>query len=612
MKRLKTYTALAVILIASTFTVQQIIEIKETLDDIKTPQTGMLAQHEQMAAAIKSQQYSYAGSSIAGSYLSGRFAQRHHDWSTAGRYIDYVLNKSDNNDALLKRAMVLAMGSGEPERAFELARTLSEEKEEKDALSQMFLMAEAIKMRNFEGAAQNIRDMPESGLSMFIMPLLYSWSNAGLGQYEVTNLQANSIHLYHAILISEFMGQQDAIKDMLKQSLSVPELGAEDIERIADIYAHIGETETAAALYEKSLRFNPDNESLRMKYDIAKTGKSSDVFIRVKSTDQGVAEAFYDMARLLTKEYSDESAKVFGHLALYLDPQHTSVKFLLADIAERNDHQKEAIDLYKSIPASDERFLGARRKVAEILHDEGFGGQSIKELQLLVDHNQDIESLIQIGNVHRIDENFKDAIQAYNQVEEMLGGITSDYWYLHYVRGMAYEQDGQWEKAERDLQAALSYQPDHPYILNYLGYAWSDQGENLDKALAMIEKAVRLRPGDGYITDSLGWVYYKMNRFEDAVPHLERAVELMPYDPTINDHLGDAYWRVGRHLEARFQWRRARNHSEDETLISGIDYKINNGLAALELERDIQDASLNIINDASKAGIQPDDNTQLQ
>jgi Flp pilus assembly protein TadD len=55
--------------------------------------------------------------------------------------------------------------------------------------------------------------------------------------------------------------------------------------------------------------------------------------------------------------------------------------------------------------------------------------------------------------------------------------------------------------------------------------------------------------------DSLGWAYFRIGKYDDAVRELERAVELMPQDPTINDHLGDAYWMVGRKLEATFQWK---------------------------------------------------------
>ena len=73
----------------------------------------------------------------------------------------------------------------------------------------------------------------------------------------------------------------------------------------------------------------------------------------------------------------------------------------------------------------------------------------------------------------------------------------------------------------------------------------------------MIEKAAKAEPEDGYITDSLGWVLYRLGRYQDAVQPMLRAVELTPDDPIINDHLGDVLWMVGRKREAEFQWRRA-------------------------------------------------------
>ena len=64
----------------------------------------------------------------------------------------------------------------------------------------------------------------------------------------------------------------------------------------------------------------------------------------------------------------------------------------------------------------------------------------------------------------------------------------------------------------------------------------------------MIKRAVDQRPDDGYIVVSLGWAFYRIGNYEDAVKNLERAIDLKPEDPTINDHLGDAYWRIGRTL----------------------------------------------------------------
>ncbi len=87
-----------------------------------------------------------------------------------------------------------------------------------------------------------------------------------------------------------------------------------------------------------------------------------------------------------------------------------------------------------------------------------------------------------------------------------------------------------------------------------------------------------MRPTDGYIVDSLGWAYYKLGRYDDAVKELERAVDLKPADPVINDHLGDAYWRVGRKLEAHFQWNHARDLGPEPEDKDKILDKIEHGL----------------------------------
>ena len=96
----------------------------------------------------------------------------------------------------------------------------------------------------------------------------------------------------------------------------------------------------------------------------------------------------------------------------------------------------------------------------------------------------------------------------------------------------------------------------------------------------MLVRAVELRPNDGYIVDSLGWVYYRLGHYEDAVTFLERAVELRPQDPVINDHLGDAYWQVGRKQEARFQWRRSLSFEPEADQVPVINAKIERGLTA--------------------------------
>ena len=115
-------------------------------------------------------------------------------------------------------------------------------------------------------------------------------------------------------------------------------------------------------------------------------------------------------------------------------------------------------------------------------------------------------------------------------------------------------------------------------MLNYLGYSFVEMQINLDEALQMIRTAVDRRPRDGYITDSLGWVYYRLGRYEEAVEWMERAASLMATDPIVNDHLGDTYWAVGREREARFQWMRAMSFDPEEEDAERIRRKLEVGL----------------------------------
>ena len=141
-----------------------------------------------------------------------------------------------------------------------------------------------------------------------------------------------------------------------------------------------------------------------------------------------------------------------------------------------------------------------------------------------------------------------------------------------------HERRGDWDQAEADFRNALKLNPDQPLVLNYLGYSLVEFGLKLPEAQAMIERAVASRPNDGYITDSLGWVLYRLGKFDEAVDPMERAVQLVSNDPIINDHLGDVYWMVGRKREAEFQWRRALSFKPEEKDAERIRLKLDLGL----------------------------------
>ncbi|MCB1531068.1 MAG: tetratricopeptide repeat protein [Rhodospirillales bacterium] len=530
-----------------------------------------------------------ARQTLSGNYLAGQFAQHHRDWETATRYVGRVLEYDPDNPELQKRAMILAMGSGETSRAISQAREILKT-DPQNVLAILFVTIDSFSRQDYAATIQTLSTMPEGGMADFVRPLLLAWAKAGQGKTETDALAENSpLHAYHAFLIADYLGKTDKIDSYLEKILQDTAIDIYELKNIADIYAKHGKTDKAKELYETILATQPDNEQILTRLARIKEGKpaaSPGDLTPVSSPEQGAAEAIFDMARVLFSEYSDDSAMVFSRMALHLNPALSEARILLANIMVRNNRLDRAISYYRSLTPDDENYIPAQQRAADLLEREGRSEKAAEILKKLYDQKKDLNTLILTGDMYRRAEDYESAVKIYNQAAEALGGnIPKKYWHLLYTRGIAYERLGETERAEKDLKAALSFQPDDPYVLNYLGYSWANRGENLEDSLRMIEKAVTLQPDDGYIVDSLGWVLYRMGKHQASAETLELAVELQPYDPTINDHLGDAYWRVGRKREARFQWERALNYAGEEgnTSEEGMEEKLRaklqNGLS---------------------------------
>ena len=126
---------------------------------------------------------------------------------------------------------------------------------------------------------------------------------------------------------------------------------------------------------------------------------------------------------------------------------------------------------------------------------------------------------------------------------------------------------------------SLEILPDQPYVMNYLAYSWLENGKNFEKALDMLKDANELKKQDGYITDSLGWALYKLNRFEEAKEYLKLAIILMPSDPIVNDHFADCLWKNDEKIQARYYWNYVlKLESTEEDLKREIKNKLIFGL----------------------------------
>jgi tetratricopeptide (TPR) repeat protein len=177
--------------------------------------------------------------------------------------------------------------------------------------------------------------------------------------------------------------------------------------------------------------------------------------------------------------------------------------------------------------------------------------------------------------LYKANNQFEEALETYDIAEskgldENNGEKPNWMWFLYYFRGVTYDMLDRHSDAEIDLKKALEMEPENATLLNYLGYSYADKGQNLEAAYDMIKRAVEQKPNDAYIVDSMGWVLYRMGRYDEAVEQLELSASLKPYNSVINDHLGDAYWKVGRRLEAKYMWQRAVDYIPDNKA-NGMD-----------------------------------------
>ena len=527
--------------------------------------------------------------SAYGSYLAGSLAQREHAYGAAADYLERSLQQDPNNLELMRRAFLLRLGEGDFKRASELARRISAA-DPRAGLPALVLLVEQLKSGDAAGAAQAADHLPQDGLLRFSTPLVVAWTKAG--QHDEKGALAaldrfdkmrgfDQLKLFHVALIEDYLGDVNGASQAYKKTLASPEhLNWRTVDMAGSFFERHQRTAEAKALYERFASENPDSGDL-VQYSLARVNGGQVPPPPVTTVQDGLAEAMFDIAALLNQRDTQDLALLYARMALELKPKHALALFLAAEIAESEQRLGEALATYRAIDPASPFAWSARLRTAEVLDELDRVDEATAELKAMAAERPSApQPLIALGDMLRGRNRFAEAVAAYNGAVTRINAGEARYWSLYYSRGIALERSGDWPRAEADFQHALELQPEQPLVLNYLGYSWIEKRQNLDRALKMIERAVQLRPNDGYIVDSLGWAYYQLGSYPQATQYLERAIELLPEDPTINDHLGDAYWRTGRTAEARYQWRRALQFQPEADQVKIIDAKLDKGLAA--------------------------------
>jgi len=145
---------------------------------------------------------------------------------------------------------------------------------------------------------------------------------------------------------------------------------------------------------------------------------------------------------------------------------------------------------------------------------------------------------------------FEEAISPFQKGIDVAPGEAD----LHFHLGATYDKLNRFDDLVHEMQKAIAIDSKHAMALNYLGYTYAERGINLNDAVALITRALSIRPDDGYVVDSLGWAYFKQGNIKGALVMLEKAVILAPNDPVILEHLGEVYLIENQRDRSREAW----------------------------------------------------------
>lgn len=512
-----------------------------------------------------------------GAYLAARQARYDSDYQAEAKYFARVLASDPSNPAILESALAAYLRIGDVERALPLAQQIEAE-ELRSQVANMVLVADEAQREAYDALLERVDD--NRGVGSLADGLFAAWSHLGKGDMrtalakfdEVAEQRGlRSFANYHKALALASVGDFEAADEIFSGKADGPlQRTRRGTIAWAEVLSQLERNEEAVALIDDAFGSDLDLEIGRLRERLAAGERIP--FELISHAKDGLAEVFYSIGQALSVDSGENYTLLYSRVAEYLRPGHIDAIMLSGELLDTLNQFEMATETYKRVPRDHPAFTAAELGRAESLRRADKTDAAVEVLQQLIQSHPELPVVhVSAGDLYRQLERYKDAAEAYDRALEIYAESETEQWFVFYARGISYERVGDWQKAEADFRKALELNPEQPQVLNYLGYTLVEKQIKLDEALDMIERAVAKRPNNGYIVDSLGWVLYRLGRYEEAVGHMEHAAELEPVDPVVNDHLGDVLWAVGRYTEAEFQWKRALSFIEEDFPAQDID-----------------------------------------
>ncbi len=250
-----------------------------------------------------------------------------------------------------------------------------------------------------------------------------------------------------------------------------------------------------------------------------------------------------------------------------------AARYMLAVIRYEADKREAALAHLRKISPDDEEFSNSIALQAKILMELDRTPEAITLIKKLI-NNPDRRQPFYYSLLAGIYVNQQELTAGHDILTTGIELYPEDV-QLSFEFALLLEKEDRQDEAIARMEKVLEMQPDHVEALNYLGYIWADNNVHLDKALVYINKAITLKPDNGFIMDSLGWVYFRMGELEKARTALEQAIILQPEDPYIHEHMGDIYQKTGQKDKALEAWQKSKRLFKDQEMKDQMQKKID-------------------------------------
>jgi tetratricopeptide (TPR) repeat protein len=513
-------------------------------------------------------------------YVEARAAAINGDHGQAAQLLATLAQAQPDQVDIAKKALNEAIGAGRFDLALNLARNIPAAKLSTDA--RLLLVADEVRRRRPDRAMTWLSVTGETGDLTFLAPLITAWDSAERGsadralaaidQVPANNLLSPMVAEERALILLKFrraaeaepfarraIGTAEARENRLRLAFADGFLAAGDKPRALMMIDGMGGGATAA----------------RQRVQAGKqSGEAIDTM--AKALSDALTGFAADLARL------QRAAPPVGliQVARYADPQNSGATALLAILLDRQDRSEEALGLLRSVDHNDALISDVRDVQVRILIDQKRVAEAYQiAAAAAAAPSADIDDFSRVGEVYGELKRNDLAADAYARAISLATaqGQKSNLWTYYLLRASALEEADRWPETKAALSQGLAISPDQPLLLNFLGYAKLEHGEDIDAAEAMIRKASELAPDDASITDSLGWAQFKRGKVGDAITTLQHAAEKDPGQPEIQEHLGDALFKSGRRFEARYAWNAALITAEDD-MAARVKAKLTTGL----------------------------------